>query len=175
MIAAARNGGAREARGEVLAFVDADFQIHPETLNAIEAALAEGKAIVGATGVKMERLSVGIAFSYLVLALGVKVARMDTGVVFCRRCDFEAIQGYREDRLVAEDIRFLLDMKRLGRPRGQRFERLSGVKAIASTRKFDRFGDWHYVTGLLPLTYAALFSRPRLDRWIREYFYEDPR
>lgn len=175
VIAAARNAGAQAARGEVLAFVDADFQVHPETFNAIEASLAEGKAVVGATGTSMERLSLGIGLSYLILAFGVKIARMDTGVIFCRQEDFKAVGGYNEARLVAEDVQFLRDLKRLGRARGQRFERLLGVKAIASTRKFDRFGDWHYLTGMIPLTYAALFSRPMLDRWIREYFYEDPR
>jgi len=44
-IAAARNGGAHAARGEVVAFVDADMRIHPETFNAIDAALASAKAL----------------------------------------------------------------------------------------------------------------------------------
>lgn len=175
VIAAARNAGAREARGEIFAFVDADFQIHPETFNAIEASLAEGKSVVGATGVKLERLSLGIGLSYALLVPFAIVLKMDSGVVFCRRQDFEAVGGYNEARRVAEDVQLLLDLKRLGRARGQKFERLSGVKAIASTRKFDRFGDWHYLTAIIPLVYAALFSRSMLDRWIREYFYEDPR
>ena len=38
-IAAARNGGARRALGDVLAFVDADMCIHPQTFNAIDSAL----------------------------------------------------------------------------------------------------------------------------------------
>lgn len=175
VIAAARNAGARSARAAVLAFVDADFQIHPDTLNAIEATLAEGKTIVGATGVRMERLSLGIALSYALLAPMAKFMRMDTGVVFCRREDFEAVGGFNEAKLVAEDVQFQRDLKRLGRRRGQRFERLRGVKAIASTRKFDRFGDWHYLRWMLPLACMALFSRSSLERKIRAYFYEDPR
>ena len=45
-IAAARNGGAAEASSPILAFVDADMQIHPETFNAIEHALAEDRKSV---------------------------------------------------------------------------------------------------------------------------------
>jgi hypothetical protein len=39
---------------------------------------------------------------------------------------------------------FLLDLRRLGRGRGQKLTRLKGVRALANTRKFDQFGDWHY-------------------------------
>lgn len=173
VIAASRNGGARASHGEILAFVDADSQIHPETFNAIEASLADSRVIGGATGVTMERWSIGIGLVYLVMLPLVKIARIDTGVVFCRRTDFEEVGGYNEDRLIAEDVQFLLDLKRLGRRRRQRFERIRGAKAIASTRKFDRHGDWHYVTGMLGMAWALLFSRRRLDRWIRTYWYED--
>jgi hypothetical protein len=71
---------------------------------------------------------------------------LDTGVVFCRRRDFEAIGGYDESRRVAEDVIFLLALRRLGKSRGQRLARVTSAKAIASTRKFDEFGDWHFFT-----------------------------
>lgn len=69
---------------------------------------------------------------------------MDTGVVFCRREDFAAVGGYNEELYVAEDVAFLYSLKRLGASRRQRLARLSGVKALGSTRKFDENGDWHY-------------------------------
>lgn len=50
LIAAARNGGARAAEGEILCFVDADMQIHPETFNAICRALEGDKIVAGSTG-----------------------------------------------------------------------------------------------------------------------------
>ena len=46
-IAAARNGGARLALGEVLAFVDADMRIHPQTFNAIDSALQSPRVAGG--------------------------------------------------------------------------------------------------------------------------------
>ncbi|HEV8376644.1 MAG TPA: glycosyltransferase [Candidatus Polarisedimenticolia bacterium] len=173
VIAASRNGGARASSAEILAFVDADSLIHPETFNAIEASLADARVIGGATGVIMERWSLGIGLVYLLMLPIVKLGGVDTGVVFCRRADFEAVGGYNEERLIAEDVQFLLDLKRLGRSRGQRFERIRGAKAVASTRKFDRHGDWHYLTGMFGVAWAFLFSRRRLHRWIRTYWYED--
>lgn len=144
VIAAARNGGAAEARGEILAFVDADMRVHPETFRAIDRAIATGRVVAGATGVRLERMSLGLALTFITMIPMVWLTGMDTGVVFCRREDYLAVGGYDENRLVAEDVAFLLALRRLGWGRGQRLARLRGAKAIASTRKFDEFGDWHY-------------------------------
>ena len=54
-IAAARNGGARAARGDILCFIDADSAIHPQTFAAIQEELGRGRTVAGATGVKLER------------------------------------------------------------------------------------------------------------------------
>jgi glycosyltransferase involved in cell wall biosynthesis len=143
VIAAVRNAGARVARGEFLAFVDADSQIHPRTFIEIDKALATGRVVGGASGATLERWSLGISLVYLTLVPIALVTGMDTGVVFCRRDDFEAMGGYDESRLVAEDIAFLLALKRLGKARGQRLGRVTSAKVIVSTRKFDEFGDWH--------------------------------
>lgn len=116
-IACARNGGAAMARGELLAFVDADMRIHPETFNAIDAAIATGRYVGGATGVRPERWSPGILVTWLLLVPWVVVLRMDTGVVFCRREDFVRIGGYEEARHFGEDVALLVTLKRLGRAR----------------------------------------------------------
>jgi len=152
VIAAVRNAGARAARGEILAFVDADSQVHPRTFEEIDRVLATGRTVAGATGVKLERWSLGIALTYATIVPIILLTGMDTGVVFCRKEDFEAIGGYDETRLVAEDVVFLWALRRLGKQRGQRLTRVTAAKAIASTRKFDQFGDWHFlafmITGL---------------------------
>ena len=144
VIAAVRNGGARVAQGEILTFIDADSQVHPRTFAEIDAALATGRAVGGATGVTLERWSAGIAVTYAILMTMVVVTGMDAGVVFCRRRDFETIGGYDEDVLIAEDVVFLQALRRLGKTRGQRLVRATSAKAVASTRKFDEFGDWHF-------------------------------
>jgi len=175
LIAAVRNRGARAAKGQVLAFVDADTRIHPETFIAIDRVLSTGKVIAGATGVRMERMSLGIAISFLVVVSMVWLTGMDTGVVFCRREDFDAVGGYNEARLFAEDVQLLLDLKQLGRSRGQKLVRMRSAKAICSARKFDDLGEWHYLRMLGRLLYGLIFSRRSIDKYARAYWYGNQR
>ena len=144
VIAASRNGGARLANGEVVAFIDADSTVHPRTFIEIDHALANPHNIGGSTGVRLDRMSPGIALTFAAFLPLVWLTGMDAGVVFCRKADFDAIGGYDETRLIAEDVAFLWSLRRLGKTRGQRLVRATRAKAIASTRKFDEFGDWHY-------------------------------
>ena len=174
-IAAARNGGAQRARGELLCFIDADSSIDPDTFSAIEQALARVEVIGGATGVRPERWSLGIAATWMAMMPVVWLTGMDTGVVFCRRADFEALGGYDEERELAEDVAFMWALKRLGARRGQKLARLTRVKAMASMRKFDRHGDWHYFTTVMPQGVPAMFRRTARTKLAQRYWYTDDR
>lgn len=173
VIAAARNGGAAAARGDLLCFVDADTRIHPDTFDEIERLLAGGRVIAGATGVKLERWSPGLLCTWLLLVPLVVLTGMDTGVVFCRRQDFDAVGGYDERLPVAEDVDFLWRLRRRGRPRGQRLGRARRAKSVASTRKFDRYGDWHYFTAMPRLAWTMLRAPHAVTDFARRYWYDD--
>lgn len=173
MIGASRNGGAAIATAPILCFVDADMQIHPDTFNAIDTALADARIVGGATGVTMERWSAGIALTYASLLPFVWASGMDTGVVYMRRADFEQLGGYSETRHFAEDVDFLLRLLRLGWARGQHAKRLRPVKAIASVRKFDTFGDWHYLWMMPRLLLGTLSARASDHPVARRYWYDD--
>jgi glycosyltransferase involved in cell wall biosynthesis len=127
-IAAARNGCARIATGQILAFVDADSQIHADTFNVIERTLTSDHVVVGATTARYSRTSTGIAFTTLVATTFFQFTGLDTGVVFCRRADWQTVGGYNEDRLWFEDAQFLMTLKRLGHTRRQRFARAKGAR-----------------------------------------------
>ena len=175
VIAAVRNAGARNAKGQILVFVDADNIMHPETFNVIDKSLATGKVIAGATGVKMQRMSPGIAVTYALMVPIVWLTRMDTGVVFCRKKDFESIGGYNEKLLFAEDVKLLWDLMRLGRKQGRNLTRITALRAIFSTRKFDTYGDWHYMWVPLRLFFGLLTSKSAVRKFAQMYWYGDQR
>ena len=172
-IAAARNGGAALARGDHLCFTDADMRVHPDTFNVIADSLAEAQVIAGATGVTLERWSLGIALTWIAVVPVVLLTGIDTGVVFCRRRDFEQIRGYDEARLFAEDVDFLWRLRRLGKTRGQRLARATRAKAIVSTRKFDKYGDWHYFTEMPRLAWRMLRDPAARTTFASRYWYDD--
>jgi glycosyltransferase involved in cell wall biosynthesis len=176
-IAGARNAGARAASGEILAFVDADSRVHPDTFNEIDRVLGSGRVIGGTTGAVFERRSAGLRWTHAALALlgvafrgwrAVQRPAMDTGVAFCRRDDFLRIGGYRERYRWGEDVWFLFDLLRQGWRSGRRLEGATQAPAVFSTRKFDRYGDWHYFTMPVRIAWEALRGR---DTTAQRYWY----
>lgn len=170
-IAAVRNAGARAARGAVFVFTDADGWIHPETFNVIDGAVRSGRIVGGATGVRLERYSLGLGLTMALAWPLLWLTKFDSGAVFCRREDFQAVGGYRESLAFAEDIEFLTDLWKLGRRDGRRLVRLTSAKAVASTRKFDKHGDWHYFDLAFKWVVGSMLGKGWMDRVAETYWY----
>ena len=180
-IAAARNGGAKVATGEIFCFIDADSAVHPNTFREIDKAMRNDRYVAGATGVFLERRSIGLIATYLMVLPLLWLTGMDSGVVFCRREDFHGIGGYNEELFFAEDVAFLYSLKRRGAAKRQRLTRLTGVKALGSTRKFDERGDWHYFPmllksiGILIRKGMSVFIKQDDDANLTDYWYRPER
>ena len=174
-IAAARNGAARAARGEIFCFIDADSAIHPRTFDAIDQAMKTGAYVWGVTGARLERKSLPLLITHYMFMPMVWMTGLDLGLSFCRREDFEAVGGYDESRLYAEDVTFPLALRRLGRTRGQRLVRLPRIKALACTRKFDQFGEWHYFWMLAHAFKSLITSNWHDEKLAERYWYNSGR
>ncbi len=174
-ISAARNGGAAIASGEVLAFVDADSVLHPDCFAEIARTMSTSRIAGGSTGVRMERLSLGIALTYACMIPVVWLTGMDTGVVFCRRGDYLALGGFDEERLAAEDVHFQWRLRKRIRARGERLVRLTHVKTMTSTRKFDRHGEWHYFRHMPVVAWKVWRDRQAMTEFAKSYWYDDRR
>lgn len=172
-IAAARNGGAAIARGHILAFVDADTDVHPETFNAIDAAMSTGKFAGGATGWHFERNSAGLAVTrFVVGTLVTGLLRMEGGVVFCSRAAFDAVGGYNEAKDIAEDVEFFRAVRKYGKRNGLRMKMgTPEAEAIVCTRKFDEHGDWH----MFFMAWWPLIKRQSFRKIVDDYWYPEQR
>jgi glycosyltransferase involved in cell wall biosynthesis len=140
-LAKIRNAGARQARGEFLVTIDADSRMSPNMLTEIERKLASGKYIGGGVPIRPERRSLGVILTGLVIFSLLRF-RISAGLFWCRRAAFNAIGGFNEALVIAEDIDFAHRLKAHGRKSGLRFGTLWRTQIITSCRKFDHFGDW---------------------------------
>src|SRR5262249_10720874 len=115
-IAAARNAGARAARGDILFFVDADTRINAahitEAIAALETGYAGGSARVVTDG------SIPVWGRILVRMFCILYFGLNLGAgafLFTTRGNFDAIGGFDEQCLIGEEVWFSFGLKRLGR------------------------------------------------------------
>ena len=114
-IAAARNAGARAARGDILFFVDADTHINSEHVRGAIDALERGFAGGGARVAIRDpvpwwaRISVGI---FCVIYFGLNLGA--GAFLFTTRNNFETIDGFDETLFIGEEVYFSLALRKLG-------------------------------------------------------------
>jgi glycosyltransferase involved in cell wall biosynthesis len=149
-LARIRNAGARAATGSVLVTIDADSRMSPGALAAIDRALSSGTTVGGGTVIQPERSSRGIRLTLWFFNLWIRVRRISCGMFWCYRRDFDAIAGFDETLVSAEDIDFAKRLKAYGTRVRKPFSTLRDAYIVTSCRKFDVFGDW------------CVFRNPRL-------------
>jgi glycosyltransferase involved in cell wall biosynthesis len=115
-IAAARNAGARAAKGEYLFFVDADTRINAshitEAITALEGGYAGGSARVALDGL-MPLWGRILLRAFCTLYFGLNLGA--GAFLFTTRRNFETIGGFDEQYFVGEEVFFSLAIRKLGR------------------------------------------------------------
>jgi glycosyltransferase involved in cell wall biosynthesis len=168
-LARIRNAGAGAASGDILVTIDADSRMSVNMLSEIGRRLSDRRNIGGAVMIRPERISLGIVMSMLLIMPKLLIHGVSAGLFWCWRKDFQALGGFDEALVSAEDIDFARRLKAYGKMKGKRFTIITGAHIITSCRKFDRFGDWY------------LFKNPRLvhtilkgkDQKAADHFYYD--
>jgi len=162
-IAAARNTGARETRGDVLFFVDADTRIsraHVDgAIDALNAGYAGGSARVvtdGTIPLWGRVLMKTFCAVYFASNLGVGA------FLFTTRENFEKIGGFDEALYIGEEVYFTLALRKLGR------FKILREPIITSGRKLRMYSAHQILFGsfgILLRGKRAALSRDRLDFW----------
>jgi glycosyltransferase involved in cell wall biosynthesis len=153
-IGKARNAGVKAARGKFLAFCDADNQVTENLLVLIHDHLTNPRIAGGGTWIEPERRSLKISFFYLIWGIYVRFSRVGVGMMHCRKADFDAFGGFDESIFAAEDVQLAYDLKKIGKPRGQKFHLIRQGWIITSTRKIDQTPLWEMIAKLLGFAFG---------------------
>jgi glycosyltransferase involved in cell wall biosynthesis len=162
-IAAARNAGAKVARGKILFFVDADTQISPvhatEAIAALNAGFSGGSAQIRTDGIipLWARIFIRLfTFVYFGNNLGAGA------FLFTTRENFERIGRFDEKLFIGEEVFFSLALKKLGRFKILRSPILTSGRKLRmySARQILSRSAWILSRGM-----RAAHSRKNLELW----------
>ena len=168
-LAIIRNTGIRSSSGEFCLTIDADSCMSENMLVEVVKNLSNQNIIGGGVMIWPERWSLGIILTGMLLLPYLILERIAGGLFFFRRTDFEAINGFDENWLSAEDIEFARRLKKYGEAQNKKFVTLQKAWIITSCRKFDRFGDWYFLKN--PRIFLRLL-KGRDERYANQVWYD---
>jgi len=157
---------------DLLAFVDADILIHPDTFIVIDHFLSSDAIVGGTSGATLDRWSaVACAVGRL---LGHFVPhRIDTGVVYCRAPTSSwwavrrALPGSGGRRVPGVSLAPCMDARAMGGADSAHHGRVVHAK-------FAEHGDWHYYKMLAAFRGITTKGGPGAA-WVDEYWYQPKR
>jgi glycosyltransferase involved in cell wall biosynthesis len=144
-IAKITNTAIRRARSEIIVTIDADSRMSPNMLSEVVRLLETDRWIGGGVSIKLERMSLGIAVSALIVVpiILVKYRTVSAGLFWFKKKDFDEIGGFDESLISVQDLDFARRLKTHGRKNDKQSITIRRAHIKTSARKFDELGDWH--------------------------------
>lgn len=139
-IAIARNAGGRAARGEIVTFLDADSHISLNLLTTVHEVMSSGQYIGGGVAwVYRDKPSLWATILGVTRdVIGRRIFGVSTGLIYTSKETFDKLGGFDERYYAAEEGRFILDLKKLGKKEGKKFCNIKEGYVITSARKFEQ-------------------------------------
>lgn len=150
----ARNTGAREARGELLLFLDADTILEPDALEKMATEFTPEYAMGTIKGVPDTK-----KFSYkgmYVLKNGIHATHLhhgSSGVILCWKRHFEQVGGFRNDLYLRENSDLMKKLRRYGK-----YKYIRSTPAVTSMRRYEEKGTLDMAWLWLRVWYLSNFS-----------------
>jgi glycosyltransferase involved in cell wall biosynthesis len=165
-IAAVRNAGAREARGDIFVFVDADTFATADAVRAVVAAIQKG-AVGGGCLFRFDgRLPFWARLTYPIGIFVFRVLNVVGGCfLFCTREAFLATGGFSEECFAAEELYFRNSLRDVGR-----FV-IPKPMVVTSGRKLRTYSAFEIAKTLLSIGWRgpkAFREKAGLDVWYGE-------
>ncbi|HIQ49985.1 MAG TPA: glycosyltransferase [Nanoarchaeota archaeon] len=136
----ARNKGAKEAKGEILIFVDADTYLEKKCVEKIVKAFVKDKHLVCATGFVFTKGRILHELIYALASLSVWILSYIKpqfyGIVFaCRKKAFEKVKGFEENFVTCEDLELTKKLSKIGKCKF-----IANAFAFSSPRRLEKQG-----------------------------------
>ncbi len=161
------NAGAREAHGDVLAFVHADTIVPSSFAADIASALSDPAVVGGRFDLKLDASALPYRIIAAMINLRSRISRTGTGdqAIFVRRAVFDRLGGF-PDLELCEDLEFARRLKRAGRVACLR------ARVTTSARRWNRDGVLRtvirmwliramYLTGVAPARLKRMYTDTR--------------
>jgi len=171
-IAAARNAGARVAKGDILLFMDADSIAYPNLLETIKKDFSRDKKLVCWTckiyafsPLWKEHLLYDAFNRASQASVKIKKPRTAGVVMAVRKSAFDKINGFDERVMVFEDFDLSSRIKKVGN-----FKYSAKTCVYTSARRINQWGFW----GSLKKYLKMYFKKAVNDKYIPNEYYTNP-